>query len=100
MAMVHRHVEGWPAFGWPKHRSFELEWLGMEEFHHGDTLVVRAELPDVDPDKDVEDHLRASSASTLIVSERLSRRTREVTVPSFATVTPNARLPCPKVRRP
>ena len=26
----------------------------MEEFHDGDTLVVRAELPDIDPDKDVE----------------------------------------------
>jgi HSP20 family protein len=26
----------------------------VEEFHDGDTLVVRAELPDIDPDKDVE----------------------------------------------
>ena len=30
------------------------EWLRVEEFHDGDTLVVRAELPDIDPDKDVE----------------------------------------------
>jgi HSP20 family protein len=61
MALVHRHVGGWPAFGWPKNRQqlFELaadgqEWLRVEEFHDGDTLVVRAELPDIDPDKDVE----------------------------------------------
>jgi HSP20 family protein len=54
MTMVHRHVGGWPAFGWPRHRpqSFGPKCLRMEEFHDGD--VVRAELPDVDPDKDVE----------------------------------------------
>jgi HSP20 family protein len=62
MALVHRggHVADWPPFGWPERwrRLFELEggeeWLRTEEFHDGDTLVVRAELPDIDPDKDVE----------------------------------------------
>jgi HSP20 family protein len=29
-------------------------WLRVEEYVDGDTLVVRAELPDIDPDKDVE----------------------------------------------
>jgi HSP20 family protein len=29
-------------------------WLRTEEFHDGDTLVVRAELPGIDPGKDVE----------------------------------------------
>ncbi len=29
-------------------------WLRVEEFVDGDTLVVRAELPGIDPDKDVE----------------------------------------------
>jgi HSP20 family protein len=29
-------------------------WLKVEEFHEGDTLVVRAELPDIDPDKDID----------------------------------------------
>jgi HSP20 family protein len=28
--------------------------MRVEEFVDGDTLVVRAELPDIDPDKDVE----------------------------------------------
>lgn len=60
MALMHRHVGGWPTFGWPKNRQqlFDLaygqEWLRVEEFHDGDMLVVRAELPDIDPDKDVE----------------------------------------------
>ncbi len=60
MAVTHRHVGGWPAFGRPRQRQefFGLddgpEWLRIEEFHDGDTLVVRAELPDIDPDKDVE----------------------------------------------
>ncbi len=62
MALVHRdgHAIEWPAFGWPERwrRLFDVEgaegWLRVEEFHEGDTLVVRAELPDIDPDKDVE----------------------------------------------
>lgn len=61
MALVHRdnHVMDWPPVPWQRwRRLFELdgdqEWLRVEEFHDGDTLVVRAELPDVDPDKDVD----------------------------------------------
>ena len=29
-------------------------WMRVEEIHEDDTLVIRAELPGVDPDKDVE----------------------------------------------
>jgi HSP20 family protein len=29
-------------------------WLRVEEYDDAGTLVVRAELPDIDPDKDVE----------------------------------------------
>jgi HSP20 family molecular chaperone IbpA len=36
--------EEWDVDSWPK----------VEEFRDGDELVVRVELPDVDPDKDVE----------------------------------------------
>jgi HSP20 family protein len=46
---------------WPERwrRMFDLDadlggWLRVEEFQDGDTLVVRAELPEIDPDKDVE----------------------------------------------
>jgi len=34
--------------------EFEPGWLRVEEFVDDATLVVRAELPDIDPDKDVE----------------------------------------------
>ncbi len=67
MALVHRSrgdvarvasgsdLIGWPEW-WP--RLFESgrdqDWMRMEEFRDGDDLVVRAELPDVDVDKDVE----------------------------------------------
>lgn len=35
-------------------RDWEPGWLRVEEFRDGDTLVVRAEMPGIDPDKDVE----------------------------------------------
>jgi len=61
MALVRHdtHVMEWPPVSWQRwRRLFEFddgqEWLRVEEFHDGDTLVVRAELPDIDPDKDVE----------------------------------------------
>lgn len=34
--------------------DWDKPWLRVEEFVDGDTLVVRAELPGIDPDKDVE----------------------------------------------
>jgi HSP20 family protein len=34
--------------------DWESDWLRVEEFDDDGTLVVRAELPDIDPDKDVE----------------------------------------------
>ena len=34
--------------------DWEAGWLRVEEFVDDGTLVVRAELPDIDPDKDVE----------------------------------------------
>lgn len=62
MALEHRsrHVADWPGLGWvePWRRWFPFDvgegFLRTEEFYDGDTLVVRAELPGVDPDKDVE----------------------------------------------
>lgn len=62
MALVHRnkHVVDRPDFALPGpwRRLFEADgehaWLRTEEFHDGDTLVVRAELPGIDPEKDLE----------------------------------------------
>ena len=33
---------------------FDSGWLRIEEFHDGDNLVVKAEIPGIDPEKDVE----------------------------------------------
>lgn len=61
MTLVHDDsATGRSILGWPDRlsRMFgfdgDHEWLRVEEFHDGDTLVVRAELPDIDPAKDVE----------------------------------------------
>ena len=47
--------------------------MRMEEFVDGDTLVVRAELPGVDPDKDVE--ITVSDDVLTIAAERREERT-------------------------
>jgi len=55
MALVRRERFEFPEL-W--RRLFEPEftgtWMRVEEFVDGDKLVVRAELPGLDPDKDVE----------------------------------------------
>lgn len=55
MALVRRE---WPDFQDLVQRWFEGDvdksWLRVEEFDEDDKLVVRAELPDIDPEKDVE----------------------------------------------
>ncbi len=55
MALVRRE---WPDFQELVQRWFEGDvdktWLRVEEFQDDKTLVVRAELPDIDPDKDVD----------------------------------------------
>ena len=58
MALVHRgnHVTEWPNFrlperwGWPFGLGDDQQWLRVEELHDDGDLVVRAELPDIDPD--------------------------------------------------
>lgn len=41
---LRRLMEGHPEAAWPR----------VEEFQDGDTMVIRAELPGIDPDRDVE----------------------------------------------
>ncbi|MDQ4501007.1 Hsp20/alpha crystallin family protein [Sinomonas sp. ASV322] len=47
-------------FGFPEHvRRFmegdwDTGWLRVEEFRDGDTFVVRAEIPGIDPEQDVD----------------------------------------------
>jgi HSP20 family protein len=56
MVLVRRERMEWPDLF---RRFFDTDpwdpaWLRVEEFRDGDDLVVRAELPGVDPDEDVE----------------------------------------------
>jgi HSP20 family protein len=55
MALMRRDRGDWPELF---RRFFDTDWdagwLRVEEFRDGDDLVVRADLPGIDPDKDVE----------------------------------------------
>lgn len=63
MAIVRRErqLPDWPGFMFPERwrRMLDLEpeldgWLRLEEYEDAGTLVLRTEVPDIDPDKDVE----------------------------------------------
>jgi HSP20 family protein len=63
MALMRRERFDWPErfrFDVPElfrrmvDFDWETGWLRVEEYVDDGTLVVRAELPDIDPDKDVE----------------------------------------------
>jgi HSP20 family protein len=63
MAIVHRErqLPDWPASVLPERwrRLFDLEleqggWLKLEEYQEDGTLVLRTEVPGVDPAKDIE----------------------------------------------
>lgn len=63
MAIVHRErqVTDWPGSMLPERwrRMFDFDpehdgWLKLEEYQDGATLVLRTEVPGVDPEKDVE----------------------------------------------
>lgn len=71
--------ENWPFTGWPTlpiWRSFDelvrdgwgRKLVAVEEFTEDGTLVVRAELPGIDPEKDVE--ITVSEGTLLISAER------------------------------
>ncbi|MCG2622105.1 Hsp20/alpha crystallin family protein [Arthrobacter sp. I2-34] len=64
----------------PFRRFFEGEWdaswLRVEEFRDGPTMVVRAELPGVDPDQDVDITVREG---TLHIRAERRERTEEKT---------------------
>jgi HSP20 family protein len=55
VALVRRELTEWPDL---VRRFFDADWdagwLRVEEYRDGDEVVVRAELPGIDPDKDVE----------------------------------------------
>jgi HSP20 family protein len=86
-------VPRWPEF--VRGRLLEgLESMRVEEFEEGDTLVVKAEMPGLDPDKDVEisvtDHtlrIRAERRQESKVEEK-GRYRSEFRYGSFARSVP------------
>jgi len=55
MALVHRERPELPdLFRRIFDTDWDAGWLRVEEFRDGEDLVVRADLPGIDPDKDVE----------------------------------------------
>jgi HSP20 family protein len=54
---------------------FDDSDMKVEEFRDGDTLVVRAEMPGIDPDKDVE--ITVSDGMLHLSAERRSETTTE-----------------------
>ncbi len=77
---------GWPRLldllesAWPLEITSSMDTtagsglaMRMEEFVDGDTLVVRAELPGVDPDKDVE--ITVADDVLTITAERREEKT-------------------------
>jgi HSP20 family protein len=87
-------------FDWPFEplqawrRRFEEDEVKVEEFLEGDQLVVRAELPGVDPDRDVDISIvdgnlciRAERRHEEKVEQRDYRRT-EIRYGSFSRVLP------------
>ena len=66
----------WPDLPEMLRRVMEVEadwdkWLRVEEFVDDETLVVRAELPGIDPDKDVE--ISVANGVLSIKAERQER---------------------------
>ena len=55
MSLVRRQHSDWPdLFRRFVDTDWDAGWLRVEELREGDELIVRAELPGIDPDKDVE----------------------------------------------
>lgn len=70
----------WPSWRWFDDMFRDADWRPMirvEQFHEGDSMVVRAELPGVDPDKDVQveivDHTLVISAERRQHEEKVGR---------------------------
>ena len=94
MELVHRgrYLVDWPsvAFREPFRRLLDFEaaeqWLRTEEYQEGDTTVVRAELPGIDPDKDIEVTVAGGVLRIHARREQApSTRQRTATAPSSVT---------------
>lgn len=70
----------WPSWRWFDDMFREVDWRPMfrvEQFQEGESMVVRAEIPGIDPDKDVQvevvDHQLVITAERRQSEETASR---------------------------
>jgi HSP20 family protein len=85
MSLIHRNRSDvdWPDLFGPRMFDMPTPWkdlfddndMKVEEFRDGDTLVVRAEMPGIDPDKDVE--ITVSDGMLHLSAERRSETKTE-----------------------
>jgi HSP20 family protein len=85
MSLIHRNRSDvdWPDLFGARMFDMPTTWkdlfddsdMKVEEFRDGDTLVVRAEMPGIDPDKDVE--ITVSDGMLRLSAERRSETTTE-----------------------
>jgi HSP20 family protein len=86
MSLIHRQRSevDWPDLFGARMFDVPATWkdlfgdsdMKVEEFREGDTLVVRAEMPGIDPDKDVE--ITVADGMLHLSAERRSETTTEV----------------------
>lgn len=62
-------------FRWPEWMSAFDERVRIEEYTDGETLVVRAELPGIDPDEDID--ITVQEGALTIEAERREERAEE-----------------------
>jgi HSP20 family protein len=74
--MVEQLVSEWPR-SWPElRRSFgDTDLMKVEEFTDGDHIVVRAEMPGIDPDRDV--HITVNDHTLRLRAERREEHATE-----------------------
>lgn len=72
--LLDRRFADWMSM-WPFRRWMPEELIKVDEFRENGTLVVRAELPGIDPDKDVE--LTVSGGVLHIAAERREQERTE-----------------------
>jgi HSP20 family protein len=84
MSLIHRNRSDvdWPELFGARIFDVPTAWkdlfesdMKLEEFRDGDTLVVRAEMPGIDPDKDVE--ITVSDGMLHLSAERRSETKTE-----------------------
>ena len=78
------------------------EVIKVDEYRENGDLVIKAEMPGIDPDKDLEPDRRRTGCSTSAPKRRIEEDTedKDATGTSCATAPSPAACPCPTVWTP